>query len=150
MIFDSIKNLNNYKNNNELYDILYYLHNLNKMPSANTVLKENSIFCNPVYFTTKSESECIFEAHKNFIDLHYIVKGSEKIATADITSLTPHTPYDADKDIGFYTGKQYGSYILNEGDFMICFPSDAHMVAIAPEAPKAVEKIVVKIKVGSI
>lgn len=150
MIFDSIKNLDNYKKNNELYDILCYLNSLNELPSPNTVLKENSVFCNPVCFTTKPESECIFEAHENFIDLHYIVKGSEKIATADTNSLTPHTPYDANKDIGFYTGKQYGSYILNKCDFMICFPSDAHMVAIAPENPEAVEKIVVKIKVGTI
>lgn len=150
MIFDSIKNLDNYKKNSELYNVLSYLKNLNELPAPNTILKENYIFCNPVFFTTKPETECLYEAHEKFIDLHYIVNGSEKIATADTMSLTIHTPYDDNKDIGFYTGQQYGSYILNKGDFMICFPSDAHKVAIAPKTPDAVEKIVVKIKVGII
>ena len=150
MIFESIKNIDNYKKNIELYKVLCYLKNLNGLPSPNTILKENSIFCNPVCFTTKTETECLYEAHKNFIDVHYILKGSEKIATADTMSLISHTPYDTDKDIAFYTGTQFGSYILNKGDFMICFPSDAHKVAIAPKNPDAVEKIVVKIKVGTI
>lgn len=148
MVFDSICNIQNYKHDSVLYPILCYLKNLKpgELPKPGTVLKEDSAFCNPVIFTTKPEDECVFEAHKKYIDLHYIVKGTEKIATADVKSLREKTAFDWGKDIGFYTGEKTGQYLLHHGDFMVCHPSDAHMVAMMDERPEPVEKIVVKIK----
>ncbi|WP_122641598.1 YhcH/YjgK/YiaL family protein [Luxibacter massiliensis] len=152
MIYDSIKNKENYRKNVTLYKILCCLDELD--PSApsldHTCFGDSSVHGNLVSLTTKPAKDCIFEAHKNFIDLHYILKGTEKIATADITALAVQTPYDADKDIGFYTGEKAGEYSLTQGDFMVCFPSDAHMVAIMNKEPEFVEKIVVKIKVQEI
>lgn len=149
MIFDSLKNMDNYKKNAELYSILQYLKGLKagELPAPGTVIKKDEILCNPVSFTTKPEDECLFEAHQKFIDLHYIVEGTEKIVTADVKSLSVHTPYDSDKDIGFYTGEGFGHYLLKKGDFMVCYPSDAHKVAIMQEKPESVTKIVVKIHV---
>ena len=49
--------------------------------------------------------------------------------------------------IAFYKGSASGRYLLNPGDFMVCYPSDAHMVAIMENKPENIEKVVVKIKV---
>ena len=150
MIFDSIYNYKNYIGYPELYDVLSFLANLNegKSITSNTVLMQGRIFCNPVKLISKSEKECKYEAHKKYIDVHYIVKGVEGIATANINHLQEDTPFDELKDIGFYKGKEEGRYYLRKGDFMVCYPSDAHKVGIAMEEPEEIEKIIVKIKVS--
>lgn len=40
-----------------------------------------------------------------------------------------------------------GSYLLKTGDFMVCFPSDAHKVGMMNTVPGMVKKVVVKIRV---
>lgn len=148
MIFDSIKNKENYRDCQRLYQILCYLDNLTpgELPLPNTALDEEGTFCNPVSFRSKPEKECRYEAHQQYIDLHYIVSGVEGIATADVTGLSVETPYDPKKDIGFYTGRAAGTCWLRKGDFMVCYPSDAHKVAMMEERPEEVRKVVVKIK----
>lgn len=148
MIFDSIKNKKNYKNNPRLYEILSYLSTLSpeNIPQPGTVIEAGTSFCNPVTLKSKPKSECMYEAHRDYIDLHYILKGTEGIATADVSGLTERIPYDPSKDIGFYSGEESTMSYLNSGDFMVCYPSDAHMVAVMKNQPEDITKIVVKIK----
>lgn len=147
MIFDSIQNKENYRNFPELYQALCFLSQLNEgdMPEPGTVLIPDRLFCNPVTLTSKPEEECIYEAHRNYSDVHYIVSGIERIATADVTSLRTKTPYVQDKDIEFLTGPADGYYDLKPGQFMVCFPHDAHKVALMVDKPAAIKKVVFKI-----
>lgn len=149
MIFDSICNYKNYIGYPELYEVLCFLAKLKEGESveANTVLAPDRISCNPVVFMSKPENECRYEAHQKYIDIHYIVKGTEGIATADVNTLDVDIPFDGVKDIGFYTGKESGRYYLKKGDFMVCYPNDAHKVGMMLKEPQQIEKIVVKIKV---
>ena len=147
MIFDSIKNKENYKHFPLLYQALSYLDNLSdqELATAKTTLIENSLFCNPVTLMSKPEKECIYEAHRKFIDLHYIVSGVERIATSDITALSTTIPYSSEKDIEFLAGEADGYYDLKPGQFIVCFPNDAHKVAIMKDQPTNIQKIVFKI-----
>lgn len=148
MIFDSLKNKDNYKYFPALYQALNYLDSLPswELPAPTVVLDEDRLFCNLVAFTSKPEDECLYEAHRNYIDLHFIVSGIERIATSDICSLTYEVPYAPEKDIAFLKGDADGCYELKPGQFMVCFPSDAHKVAMMKERPADVRKIVFKIK----
>lgn len=148
MIFDHIQNKENYKSNTLLYQALCYLQNLKpgEMPAPGTVLIPGTLFCNPVTLTSKPEDGLMYEAHQTYIDLHYILEGVEGIATADVTTLEVTTPYSEETDIGFYTGPEDGRYYLKPGQFMVCFPSDAHKVAIMEKEPAPIKKIVCKIK----
>lgn len=150
MIFDSINNYKNYMGYPELYRVLSFLANLEdgKSVEPNTILMKDRIFCNFSRFFSKPESECKYEAHQKYIDVHYILKGIEGIATADVLNLDVDTPYNEEKDIGFYTGKEDGKYLLKKGNFMVCYPSDAHKVGMMVSEPQEIEKIVVKIKVS--
>lgn len=152
MIFDSLKNKDNYEYFPALYRALNYLNSLPgwELPAPNVVLDEDRLFCNLVTFTTKPEEQCLYEAHRNYIDVHFIVSGVERIATADICSLTTSNPYAPEKDIEFLTGSADGYYELKPGQFMVCFPSDAHKVAMMKGRPEDVRKIVFKIKMGDI
>lgn len=148
MIFDSIHNKENYKEYPTLYKALCYLDELaGGLPAPGTVIEDGSMFCNPVSLVSKPEAECVYEAHRIYADLHFIVKGKEGIATADVKDLKEKVPYDGEKDIAFYEGKADGKYVLKPGDFMVCYPSDAHKVAIMEEAPCEIDKIVVKIRI---
>lgn len=150
MIFDNISNYKNYTGYPELYEALSFLAGLEgRMPEESVVLKEDRVLCNPVRFISKPEAECKYEAHRKFIDVHYVLKGVEGIATADVDTLETDTPFDEGKDIGFYTGPEAGRYYLRRGDFMVCFPSDAHKVGMMEESPQPVEKVVIKIRVGT-
>lgn len=150
MIFDSIKNKDNYKESALLYQALNYLAELTPetAPTATVELIPGVLFCNPVSFTSKPESECIYEAHRKYADLHYILEGVEGIATADTDSLEIHTPYSEEKDILFLNGPEDGRYYLKAGQFMVCYPNDAHKVAMCQDTPAPIKKIVFKIAVS--
>lgn len=149
MIFDSLKHKDNYKHFPALYQALNYLDSLPswELPAPTVVLEEGRLFCNLVTFTSKPEEQCIYEAHRNFIDLHFIVSGIERIATSDLGSLTTEVPYAPEKDIEFLKGDADGYYELKPGQFMVCFPGDAHKVAMMKDKPAEVKKIVFKMKV---
>lgn len=149
MIFDSVQRKERYKDFPMLYQALCFLQQLpsGELPQAQTVLIEGQLFCNPVTLTSKPEAECIYEAHRRYIDLHYIVSGAERIATSDVDALTSRVPYSAEKDIEFLEGKADGVYTLKPGQFMVCFPHDAHKVAIMEEQPSEIRKVVFKMKV---
>ena len=151
MIFDSIQNKENYKDFSKLYQALCFLSELpqNEIPDSGTTLIKDQLFCNPVILTSKPEEECVYEAHKKYCDLHYIVSGTERIATADISALTVKTPYLAENDIEFLTGDADGCYDLKPGQFMVCFPNDAHKVAIMTDKPANIKKIVFKIGIDA-
>ena len=148
MIFDSIKNKKNYTDNTLLYQALEYLSSLtpDTLPAPDTVLIPDILFCNPVTLTSKPENDCIYEAHKRYIDVHYIVEGIEGIATASVDTLKVTTPYSPEKDIEFLEGEKDGKYYLKPGQFMVCFPEDAHKVAIMNGQPAPIKKVVFKIK----
>lgn len=148
MIFDSIKNKSNYKSLPHIYQALDYLTNMTSDNISNQTINliDDILFGNFVSLSSKPEEECVFEAHKKYIDLHYIIEGIEGIATADLYTLDMSIPYNHRKDIGFYEGMKDGLYYLKPGQFMVCWPNDAHKVAIMYEKPANIKKIVFKIK----
>ena len=150
MIFDSLKNKENYRNDPGLYEILCVLESLEpgELPAPGTLLPGEQGFLNPVSLVSRPEEECRYEAHRKYADLHYIVRGRERIVTADVKELTEEVPYDSEKDIAFYRGEGAASCLLRPGYFMVCYPSDAHKVAVMEGSPEPIDKIVCKIRAG--
>lgn len=113
---------------------------------------------NPVTFVSKPYEECRFEAHRRFIDVHYIVSGMEVIESTTYQKLKVEIPYDEQKDIEIYDRSteyleradfcHYSSKtVLGSGAFAIYFPGDIHMPAIMADRPAEVRKIVIKISI---
>ena len=44
-------------------------------------------------------------------------------------------------------GGKYGSVILRKGDFLICYPSDAHRTAVAVEESEKIKKAIFKVRI---
>lgn len=150
MIFDTIENKDNYKSFDLLYIALNYLSDMpkNEFPQGSITLIDDILLANPVKFISKQENTCLFEAHKKYIDLHYMVKGEEIISIANTSSLIQTTSYELEKDIAFYDGISDGKYLLKPGLFMVCWPNDAHKVGVMNNTPTEVQKIVFKIKIN--
>lgn len=97
-------------------------------------------------YTTKDAAEGKAEAHRQFLDIQYIVEGEETVGWANVDTLTPDGEFLTDKDIGFYTG--HVDFIrITAGNCYVVFPEDAHMPGIHLDEPHACTKMVVKLKV---
>ena len=85
------------------------------------------------------------EAHRKFIDLHYVVSGREIIGHRLLTpAVKPIARYNPEKDIQFFKDKPQCWLTLEAGMFAIFLPQDLH----APLAGRgAIKKIVFKIEI---
>lgn len=147
MIYDNIHNRSSYKENLLLSRILDTMAEqiAQPMPGTAIAIDGGDAFINPVSFVTKPEADCLYEAHKRYADIHFILEGEEKIVVQRPELLCVHTPYDTSKDIGFFEGSGGVAVVLQPGDFLVCFPQDAHKVAICTDQPAAVKKLVGKL-----
>lgn len=149
MILDKITNHASYSSEPKLDKVLTYMAGVtaDTFPEGQVKLDGDQAFVNPVCFTTKPESECLYEAHRRYADVHFIVEGVERIVVSDIDAVTVHTPYSEEKDIGFHTCDEGTVVTLHPGEFLVCYPQDAHKVAIGPDGPAPVKKLVGKVRV---
>lgn len=96
---------------------------------------------------TKDLQQTKWESHRNYNDIHYLIKGKEKIGVTPVTVATLTEAYDATKDIMFYTAE--GNYHQAEpGTFFIIPPKYAHRPSVKTNENEVVKKIVIKIKTG--
>lgn len=87
------------------------------------------------------------EAHKEHIDIQYIVKGQERIGHDFLLEQQPSKAYDTEKDFMLFAETPAFFSLLKEGMFGIFFPTDLHMPNIQVSEPAYVKKVVIKIKV---
>ena len=92
----------------------------------------------------KDGSARLFEAHREYLDIHYVISGSEGMGYADIDRLSVVDEYNAKDDYLTLSG-EVNKLILNPGEFCITFPEDAHMPSMTGHGDGFI-KAVVKIK----
>jgi len=98
-----------------------------------------------IFYKGNAGEEYKLEAHKKYIDLHYIYKGSDTIAYEPVVSCERISEaYSEEKDVMFFAGKASNEITLKKNEFAIFFPEDAHSPLIGTEE---CWKIIFKIKV---
>ena len=95
---------------------------------------------------TKPWENAQLEAHREFLDIQYIVKGKEVVGWAPVDTLTPADEFNTAKDKGMYTGKNYPMEI-EAGYCYVVYPEDAHAPGTYLEESCEVTKLVIKLKV---
>lgn len=96
--------------------------------------------------TYQTKEDALFEAHRDYIDIQYIISGEEKIGVTKYSDCTENTPYDKERDIEFLNGEGE-FYPMKTGDYMILYPTDAHKPSISLNEKATVRKAVVKVQV---
>ena len=95
---------------------------------------------------TKSPEGKLCEAHKDYLDIQYIVEGKEVVGWAPLETLTLDGEFNTAKDKGMYAGP-VDFMTIRQGYCYVAFPEDAHMPNLHLEAPKHLKKLVLKLKV---
>jgi len=112
-------------------------------------LDGENLFAMVQRYKTRSESQVIWEAHRDYLDIQYIAEGAERLGYYDL-SLKPKItkPYGELKDAELYDAP--GDYVtLTTGMFVIFAPHDVHAPGLAagsPPLPAPAMKVVVKVK----
>lgn len=145
MIIDNMKNIQRYQ---EIEDFHAMLKKMSEYSTKHEIEVIQALPINKLTFAAKTESEAVYENHKKNIDIHFILAGEERISLADATTLSELRPYDENKDIMFLEGEAQVTLVLRPGDFLICYPQEAHKVGVrANSETKEITKLVGKISV---
>ncbi len=145
MIVANIKDAKRYFSINPNFEKAFeYLKTLTKDSEKGS--KELDGFrCNVCVLDTPEAEGKLLEAHRDYLDIHYVLEGSEAIGYAHIDTLETDTEYNSQDDYLLLKGKMSKVY-LNEGDFCVVFPEDAHAPVLRAYNDN-VKKAIVKIRV---
>lgn len=94
---------------------------------------------------TLPREQAVFEAHKQYIDVHYCISENEIIEWAPMQTLNNPFEENHEKDYALFNTPENASEItMIPGIFVIFFPEDAHMPKIKATS-SSVKKVVIKI-----
>lgn len=151
MIYDKIDNLETYAGLSDnirlslkwLYDVkpdvekgVYEIN-----PHVKAVVSE---------YTTKVINDNGYEAHRNYIDIQYLISGEEVVCCLPLEYLNEIKAYNKDIDAAFLVeaGIKPQELLLGNRYFTILYPQDGHMPQLCVNRPEAVKKVVVKVRIG--
>ena len=145
MIFGNIKDAKRYYCVNERFEKAFVILTRLDVSASERITIEDGIFwINIAEFDDVSDGEKQAEAHKDFLDIHFIISGEEKFGYADIERLTEAKSYDKENDYLLLSG-EVDVVTLKKGDFCVVFPEDAHIPVMGKGEGK-LKKAIVKIK----
>lgn len=144
MIKDNIENTKNYETLSENIRVGFEwinANNLKDMPDGRYDINDN-VYANLQTYNTKEDA--LFEAHREYMDIQYMIEGSEKCGICSYNNCTTEAEYSKEKDIEFLKAEKFEYLTLNEGEFFIFFPNDAHKPALNNKISQSVKKVVIK------
>lgn len=118
------------------------------LPVGRYEIDGDRVFAMVQAYESKPSEAGVYEGHENYIDVQFIISGVECIEFMDISKAAVKTPYDPSKDAAFFENSPLsGKAVFEAGEYGIFFPHDIHKPGrIYGEAPCAVKKVVVKVK----
>lgn len=109
-------------------------------------IKGSDVYATRFTYETIPEEESFFEAHKNYLDIHLMLEGSERVEIAPPETLTEFDRVEAN-DFYAYRGEGQYRLVLSPGDFLVVFPNDAHKIKMHVDGPETVTKAVFKVRI---
>lgn len=152
MIYDTLNNIAFYKGlSPDIYEGLKFLQQVSPDIAVGTYQLTPNVKAIVSEYTTKEVNENGYEAHRQNIDIQYLLKGKEKIASLPLEELSETKPYSEETDTAFYNAVSDFSpstLDLRPGSFAIFFAQDGHMPCLSISKPEAVKKVVVKVRIS--
>lgn len=95
---------------------------------------------------TQELAKCVFEVHREYIDLHYCIEGGEIIAHSPQGEPQEQTTYNTEKDYALFKPTESCEKIfMQPGMFAIFFPQELHMPKVSDGKNDRIQKVVIKI-----
>ena len=119
------------------------------LPDGRYEIDGERVFAMAQRYETIVTAEPKFEAHRNYIDLQFIVSGAEVIGWAPLRLMAITEAYDTGKDVCFGLVKKglWTPVRLGAGQLAVLYPEDAHAPRLAAGQPEPAVKVVVKVAV---
>jgi YhcH/YjgK/YiaL family protein len=119
---------------------------LAELPVGRHEIDGDRLFCMISKGPGRSRAEAKLEAHRKYIDIQYVIAGTEEMGWRPTAACTlSEVSYDAEKDIEFFADEPESWTQVPAGSFVIFFPQDAHAPLVSDaEIHKAVLKIAVE------
>ena len=111
-------------------------------------IEEEQVFGIGLEYETKGEDECIWEAHRKYIDIHVVLEGEEQVLISGIENMKSTKSYDTEGDYELFEGKKEHRVLLKQGEFLILFPNEVHKTGVLIEGRKFVKKLVAKLAIS--
>ncbi len=148
MILDKLKNLTLYRAVNPLFVVAFdYLEKteLDRLTPGRHDIQGDDAYALFQEYTTRRRDQARWEAHRDYIDLHLLVRGDEQMGFANINNLRSISDYDPARDAEQFEGDGI-FFTVPAGYFVIFGTDDAHMPCLEVGRPGAVRKVVLKIR----
>ena len=147
MVIDSISYCDKYTSLHKDFEKVFsFLQQLNENATGTTVLEEGNVWANVIEVKDGLRSAKVFEAHRTFIDIHYILTGEEKFGYANVDRLQTKQSYNMEDDYELLEG-EINAISLRGGDFVITFPGDAHIPDFEKINDDKLIRVVVKVRI---
>ena len=95
-------------------------------------------------YTTRAADQCVWEAHRKYIDVQFVVAGVERMGYANLAQMRERDAYDASARRRLLRARRVEFVTIRAGTFAIFGPEDVHSPGHAAGAPGLVRKVVVK------
>ena len=111
----------------------------------------DDFFVNIFHYQTAGEDARIWEAHRDYIDVHLVLGGSEWVQQAFLADCTAGE-YHADSDYqAIDSARARSSILLEPGYLAVFYPEDAHQTGLIVNQPgESLHKAVFKIRLGAL
>lgn len=149
MIFGSLKQLSDYAFlEDAVKECFSYAdsHDLISYEKGRHDIDDERLYVNIAEYTTTTAEERFWEAHRCYLDVHVMLRGTEQIDIGFTESMVSKDYVEAD-DFLPLEGEKNASVILKAGDFLICGPGDGHRTAVAADRPETIKKAIFKVRI---
>jgi YhcH/YjgK/YiaL family protein len=149
MILDTIANIERYRslslNMSKAIDFIISGDAMNQ-PAGKIEIAGDDVFLLMNEYETKDQSDCKTESHRKYIDIQWMIDGSEKVGFSFLDNQKITESYNHENDYTFYDAS-LDYFELKQGWFAIFFPTDLHCPSIALQNHIKIRKAVFKVKV---
>jgi len=137
-----------YLSNQEAWDSAFsFLKNqpLSELPAGKYPILGERVFATISEAPAREKDSAIWESHRQYIDIHYVIRGDDQIGITDSTKAEIIKSYTVDAT--HYTAQ--GEFYKSESAiFFILFPIDLHKPNIKLNDNQLVKKLVIKVQVA--
>lgn len=128
-------------------------HKDGNVEAGRHIVDGDNLFVDVNKYTTFSVADGVFEAHRKYIDLQFMIKGKEQMFQTSVDGLKVHTEYNPEKDAILFEQPEERTLecqVVSAGEFAVFGPEDAHMPGRHPENDNPVDviKFVAKVKIS--
>ena len=147
MIISNLQNSQRIESLHPLFKPLFdYVksHDLLHAEPGRVVIDGDNLYVNNVEAEGVDACRQPLEAHRQYIDVHILLEGKERIGWKALSDVTNETkPYDAEADCALYAEEADVYVDLKPGQFAVVYPEDPHAPLIGQGR---IRKLIAKVR----